>query len=231
MKKLIITVLMLSLLLASCSDKNGTETGNDTTPDTSETTADTDSSLGDNDGDGTVEDTETETDNAGSDSDNAGSGETGNTAVTKVESAEDAKNFIAANVYSLCPDEVPMYTDSIALSLTDTDTVKFNTGLEDLAGVTDIIISESGVGSFPYSYIMVRTDGSNTADIQEKLGSGVNPNKWICVSAEKVASVTLDNDVVLIMGYADQVDAIMDATVKAAEGVYENIGSVVNVLG
>ena len=33
------------------------------------------------------------------------------------------------------------------------------------------------------------------------------------------------------MGYADQVDAIMDATLKAAEGVYENIGSVVNVLG
>ena len=115
--------------------------------------------------------------------------------------------------------------------MTDTDNIKFNTGLDDLSGVTDIIISESGVGSFPYSYIMVRTDGSNTADIQKKLGSGVDPNKWICVSAEKVASVTLDNDVVLIMGYADQVDAIMDATLKAAEGVYENIGSVVNVLG
>ena len=227
MKKLIITVLMLSLLLASCSDKNGNETGNDTTPDTKETTVDTDSTLGDNDGDGTVEDTET--DNTGSDS--AESGETTYTAVTKVENANDAMNFIGANVYSLCPDEVPMYTDSIALSLTDTDTVKFNTGLDDLAGVTDIIISESGVGSFPYSYIMVRTDGSNTADIQEKLDNGVDPNKWICVSAEKVASVTLDNDVVLIMGYADQVDAIMDATLKAAEGVYENIGSVVNVLG
>ena len=52
MKKLIITVLMLSLLLASCSDKNGNETGNDTTNDTSETTVETDSNLGDNDGDG-----------------------------------------------------------------------------------------------------------------------------------------------------------------------------------
>lgn len=225
MKKLIITVLMLSLLLASCSDKNGNETGNDTAPDTSETTAD--STLGDNDGDGTVEDTETDD----KDSDSAESGETTYTAVTKVENANDAMNFIGANVYSLCSDEVPMYTDSVTIPLTDTDTVKFNTGLDDTTGVTDIIISESGVGSFPYSYIMVRTNGSNTADIQEKLGSGVNPNKWICVSAEKVASVTLDNDVVLIMGYADQVDAIMDATVKAAEGVYENIGSVVNVLG
>lgn len=229
MKKLIITVLMLSLLLASCSDKNGNETGNDTTPDTNETTTETDSTLGDNDGDGTVEDTGT--DNTESDSENTGSGEASYTAVTKVENANDAMNFIGANVYSLCPDEVPMYTDSVALSLTDTDTIKFNTGLDDTTGITDIIISESGVGSFPYSYIMVRTDGSNTADIQEKLGNGVDPNKWICVSAEKVASVTLDNDVVLIMGYADQVDAIMNATLKAAEGVYENIGSVVNVLG
>lgn len=229
MKKLIITVLMLSLLLASCSDKNGNETENDTTPDTNETTTETDSTLGDNDGDGTVGDTDT--DNTESDNDNAGSGESNYTSVTKVENANDAMNFIGANVYSLCPDEVPMYTDSVALPLTDTDTIKFNTGLDDTTGITDIIISESGVGSFPYSYIMVRTDGSNTAGIQEKLGSGVDPNKWICVSAEKVASVTLDNDVVLIMGYADQVDAIMDATVKAAEGVYENIGSVVNVLG
>lgn len=54
MKKLIITVLMLSLLLASCSDKNGNETGSDTTPDTNETTTETDSTLGDNDGDGNV---------------------------------------------------------------------------------------------------------------------------------------------------------------------------------
>ena len=222
MKKLIITVLMLSLLLASCSDKNGNETGSDTTPDTNETTTETDSTLGDNDGDGNVKE---------SDTDNTDSGETTYTAVTKVENANDAINFIGANVYSLCPDEIPMFTDSISLPLTDTDNIKFNTGLDDLSGVTDIIISESGVGSFPYSYIMVRTDGSNTADIQKKLGSGVDPNKWICVSAEKVASVTLDNDVVLIMGYADQVDAIMDATLKAAEGVYENIGSVVNVLG
>lgn len=229
MKKLIITVLMLSLLLASCSDKNGNETGSDTTPDTNETTTETDSTLGDNDGDGNVK--ESDTDNTESDSDNADSGETTYTAVTKVENANDAINFIGANVYSLCPDEIPMFTDSISLPLTDTDNIKFNTGLDDLSGVTDIIISESGVGSFPYSYIMVRTDGSNTDDIQKKLGSGVDPNKWICVSAEKVASVTLDNDVVLIMGYADQVDAIMDATLKAAEGVYENIGSVVNVLG
>ena len=121
---------MLSLLLASCSDKNGNETGSDTTPDTSETTTETDSTLGDNDGDGNVK--ESDTDNTESDSDNADSGETTYTAVTKVENANDAINFIGANVYSLCPDEIPMFTDSISLPLTDTDNIKFNTGLDDL---------------------------------------------------------------------------------------------------
>ena len=152
MKKLIITVLMLSLLLASCSDKNGNETGSDTTPDTNETTTETDSTLGDNDGDGNVK--ESDTDNTESDSDNADSGETTYTAVTKVENANDAINFIGANVYSLCPDEIPMFTDSISLPLTDTDNIKFNTGLDDLSGVTDIIISESGSRFVPLILIL-----------------------------------------------------------------------------
>lgn len=235
MKKIILTALMLSLLLTSCSGGNGNETTGDTniTPDNSIESSvndgsddvnedenndveDEDPTLGDEDGDGLIEDEE-----------NAD----GPTAVTKVENAEDALNFIAANVYSLCPDNVPMYTEGIEIPLTETDTIEFMTGLTDTTGINEIIVSQSGVGSIPYCYILLRTDGSDVAGVQERLGNSVNPNKWICVSAEKVSTVSLDNDVVLVMGYSDTVEAIMDATVTAADGVYSEIGSVVNVLG
>ncbi len=221
MKKIILATLVLALLLTSCSNNENKET--ETQPDTSnESIVETDSTLGDEEGDGIVDDTEYE-ENIEEPS--------APVAVEKVENADDALAFIAANVYSLSPDNVPMFTDGIALDLTQTDTVKYYTGLTDTTGINDIIISESGVGSIPYSYVMLRTDGSDVAGIQEKLGSSINPAKWICVSAEKVATVALDNDVVLIMGYTDTVDAIMNATITAAEGVYTNIGSVVNVLG
>ena len=63
------------------------------------------------------------------------------------------------------------------------------------------------------------------------MAKNINPAKWICVSAEAVRSVILDNDIFLVMGDLDQADSIMNAVVKAAEGVYTNIGSVSENLG
>lgn len=147
--------------------------------------------------------------------------------VDKVESADDAAAFIDANVYSQCQDVLPMMTRTNVLSTDDMDTITYNTGLTDTSGITDVILSESGVGSIAYSLVYLRTDGTNTAEIQTALGNSINPSKWICVTAEYISSVTLDNDIILIMGSKEQVDTIMNAVTSAAEGVYENIGSVV----
>lgn len=147
--------------------------------------------------------------------------------VTKVESADDAAAFIDANVYSLCQEALPMMTRTNVLSTEDMDTITYHTGLTDTSGITDVILSESGVGSIAYSLVFLRTDGSNTAELQTALGESINPSKWICVTAEYIASVTLDNDIILVMGSKDQVDTIMNAITTAAEGVYENVGSVV----
>lgn len=223
MKKLLILCLAASLLLASCGrkneDTNGTESdsGNTGIEDTVGTETDTESN--------TESDTQsnTESDTIGDD--------TVSSPVTKVESAEDAIAFIDTNVYGKCQDYLPMMVMTSALSFEDMDAITYNTGLTDTTGITDIILSESGIGSFAYSFIMLRTDGSNTADIQTSLGESVNPSKWICVTAEKVSSIVLDNDIILVMGSTAQVDAIMTAVTEAADGVYENIGSVVNVLG
>ena len=49
-----------------------------------------------------------------------------------------------------------------------------------------------------------------------------------------VVSVSMNNsleDVVLVMGGADQVDTIMNAVTEAAADVYTDVGSVMTVLG
>ena len=145
-----------------------------------------------------------------------------------ITSADDVIAFLDNDVYPQCPAEsLPMMLMSMPLEMTDSETITYHTGLADVAGITDIIISESGVGSIAYSLVYLRTDGTNTEEIQKTLGESINPRKWVCVGAEYIASVTLDNDVVLIMGAKDQVDMVMDAVTTAAEGKFNNIGSLV----
>ena len=234
-KKLAITLLALSLLLSACGkknnddDNNGGETTNNDTgitdilPDINDTA---NNANNENAGNTAGENTENTTSGTGEE-ENVTNEDTGAAAVDKVESAEDAISFIDANVYSQCADVLPMMTMTQALSTEDMESITYHTGLTDTSGITDIILSESGVGSIAYSLVYLRTDGTNTAELQTALGESIDPAKWVCVTAEYIASVTLDNDIILIMGAKDQVDTIMNAVTTAAEGIYENIGSVV----
>ncbi len=153
------------------------------------------------------------------------------TVAQALPTTEEVVNFIDQTVYPQTPDFIPMMTETRELDLTDMDSVSYFTGLTSTDGITNIIVSESGVGSIAYSMLYVRTDGTSTDTIQTTLGSSVNPEKWVCVWAEKIASVRLDNDIVLIMGEPSQVDAIMGAVVASAADVFTNVGEVVNVMG
>ena len=196
-KKLLVTLLAAVLLLSSCG-----KTTEDTTAGENTDSAVTDTVPGD-----TAE---------------------GETVASPLTSADEVVSFLDSDVYSQCPaDQLPMMLMSMPLDLSDMDGVTYHTGLTDTTGINDIIISESGVGSIAYSLVYLRTDGTKTAEIQETLGSSINPRKWVCVGAEYIASVTLDSDVVLVMGAQDQVDMVMDAVLTAAEGKFTNIGSVV----
>lgn len=229
MKKLLILILASALLLASCGGKNNETNGTENnTPDTS-----VNDTLGDDNGDGSVEEntgdtTAPEETEAPSGDSTASIPEGG---VSSVASVDDAVTFIDVNVYSQCMDQLPMSTMSTVLPMEDMEMVTYHTGLTDLTGITDIILSESMIGSFAYSFVMVRTDGTNTDDIQTALGEQINPAKWVCVQADQIRSVRLDNDIILVMSDNGRTEPVMNAVVAAAEGVYENIGTVVNVLG
>ena len=208
-KKLLVTLLAAALLLSSCG-KNNETTGDNTAA--GNDTSITDTNTGDTaSGENTTEENAGETEAAGN-----------------IASADDVIAFLDNDVYPQCPAEsLPMMLMSMALPMDDMEGVTYHTGLADVNGITDIILSESSVGSIAYSLVYLRTDGTNTEEIQQTLGESINPRKWVCVGAEYIASVTLDNDVVLIMGTKDQVDMVMDAVLTAAEGKFNNIGSVV----
>lgn len=210
-KKLLVTLLAAALLLSSCG-KNNETTGDNTAAGNDTSITDTDTNTGDTaSGENTTEENAGETEAAGN-----------------IASADDVIAFLDNDVYPQCPAEsLPMMLMSMALPMDDMEGVTYHTGLADVNGITDIILSESGVGSIAYSLVYLRTDGTNTEEIQQTLGESINPRKWVCVGAEYIASVTLDNDVVLIMGTKDQVDMVMDAVLTAAEGKFNNIGSVV----
>ncbi len=150
--------------------------------------------------------------------------------VDSVASADDAVRFITDNLYSLCGDVLPMAVETRALDLSDTDAIQYNTGLTATGGITDIVISESAVGSFAYSLVYVRTDGSNTDAVHQSLKDSINPRKWVCVEAEAMNTIRLDNDICLVMGSAEQVDTISSSLKQAAEGVFDSVGEFTNVL-
>ena len=233
---------------SSSQNGNGSQNGEDTSMmgemgETVESIADdilpgdqsgseSDSTLGDENGDGTVESSgNSNSMMSGQESGGIDGEMTQFEPVTEISNADDAVNFIAANVYSKCADAVPMMTETRILSKDDLESVTYNTGLTDITGINDIILSESMVGSFAYSLVMLRTDGSSTAQLQQAMNEQINPAKWVCVAAEAVRSVTLDDDVVLVMGGSEQVDTIMNAVTEAAADVYTDVGSVMSVLG
>ena len=151
--------------------------------------------------------------------------------VDKVNSADDALNFIGANVYSKCQDVIPLLTETKILSTDEIDSISYNTGLASTDGIDDIIVSDSSLESFAYSLVMLRTDGTNTDELQTQVGQSINPEKWLGVVAEKVSTIKLDDDIIVVMGGAEQVDTIMNSVMEAANGVYENVGDIVSVLG
>ena len=121
---------------------------------------------------------------------------------------EDVMSFIENDVYPNAQDFIPMMTMSIEVDLADADAVAYYTGLTDTAGIDHIVVSESGVGSFAYSFIYVMTDGTNTAEIQTKLGESVDPIKWVCVQADDVRSVACGDVVMFVMVSSEYASAI-----------------------
>ena len=88
----------------------------------------------------------------------------------------------------------------IPVDLTDADTVRYFTGLQDASKITDAAVYESMMGSQAFSLVLVRTaEGADPKAVAQEMTDNIDTRKWICVGADEK----------LVAGYGDTVMLIM----------------------
>ena len=109
---------------------------------------------------------------------------------------------------------------TMELDLTDMDMVTYETGLTSVEDVDGIVVSAPMMSSQAYSMILVKAKDASKADlIAKEMKDNVDPNKWICVSAEKVYATSSGNVAFLVMTNADMADDVYESFKKYAGNV------------
>lgn len=86
------------------------------------------------------------------------------------------------------------------VDVTDNDTVKMVTGLENGNDLEFVVVSEPMISSQAYSLVLAKVkNGKNANQIAKQMSENVNTSKWICVSAEKLYATSSGDIVFLVM--------------------------------
>lgn len=137
-----------------------------------------------------------------------------------VSSAADLTALID-QIYSGVSIEMPMLMTQ-ELDMTDAETVKYFTGLENIDGVEYVVASEPMMTSQAYSLMLVKVkDGVDANSIAKTMNENVDERKWICVTAEKIYSVASGDVVCLVMSNADTAKTVFESFKTIAGGIGE----------
>lgn len=138
-------------------------------------------------------------------------------AVTPDPNAPDAE--LSALVDSIYAEyEVPIMTVVTAVDVNDSTWIKPYTGLDDGSQLDAAVVSESAIGSQAYNLVLVRVaDGVDAAQVADQMAAGIDPRKWVCVTADDIMVGSAGNIAMLVM-VDSQLDisaqSIADAFVK-----------------
>lgn len=93
-------------------------------------------------------------------------------------------------------DEKPMMLENF---IPEKDNIEYYIGTKDI-DYKEILVSESQIGSTAHSVVLLRlNDNADVEEAKTKIKETVQPNKWICVEAEKVVVKNKGHLIVLIM--------------------------------
>ena len=114
--------------------------------------------------------------------------------------------------------EVPIMTGGTAVDVNDSTWIKPYTGLDDGSQLDAAVVSESAIGSQAYNLVLVRVaDGVDAAQVADQMAAGIDPRKWVCVTADDIMVGSAGNIAMLVM-VDSQLDisaqSIADAFVK-----------------
>lgn len=100
-------------------------------------------------------------------------------------------------IYAQKSPELKIQTMDVDLS--DADAVKSYTGLDDASPIKEAAASEALIGSQAYSLVLVRVkDAADAETVANKMYSGIDPRKWICVEADDM-NVAYSGDLVMLI--------------------------------
>ena len=137
-----------------------------------------------------------------------------------VNSAEDLTALVD-KIYEGVSIEMPMLMTQ-ALDMTDSETVKYFTGLENIDDIEYVVASEPMMTSQAYSLMLVKVkDGVDADAIAKSMNENVDERKWICVTAEKIYSVASGDVVCLVMSNEQTAKTVYDSFKTLAGSVGE----------
>ncbi|MFV0343866.1 MAG: hypothetical protein ACK5JH_13420 [Anaerocolumna sp.] len=138
---------------------------------------------------------------------------------------EGTLSEIIDKIYTEKALELPLATTDI--DITDGELLKSYTGISDGSKVKEASVSESMISAQAYSMVLVRVnDTKDTKTVAEEMLAGINPSKWICVTADDIKVAGAGDTILLIMtatSYADMVTAadIVDAYQTVCDGTLD----------
>ena len=138
----------------------------------------------------------------------------------KVESAADLTALVD-KIYEGVSIEMPMLMTQ-EIDMTDVETVKYVTALENVDDLEYVAMSEPMMISQAYSMVLVKVkDGADADAIAKSMNENVDERKWVCVTAEKVYSVASGDVVCLVMSNEQTAKAVFDSFKTLAGSVGE----------
>lgn len=106
---------------------------------------------------------------------------------------------------------------TMEIDITDSDMLSYETGLSSADKIDGVVVSQPMMSSQAYEMVLVKVKDSEDADlVAQEMSENINPNKWICVSAEKVYATSSGNVAFLIMTNSDMADSVFESFKKQA---------------
>lgn len=137
-------------------------------------------------------------------------------------SYEGTLSELCTKLYETNPLELPVMTEGAPVDLADADSLKYYLGVEDTAAFTEVIFSETMMGSQAYSLVLAKVaDTAKTEELKASILNGVDTRKWICVEADQVRVASSADLIMFIM-----VDSSFGATIAddMVEAFKTNVG-------
>ncbi len=127
-----------------------------------------------------------------------------------IENAEDLVGLVDKIYEEIPEDQLPMLQSQI-LDVTNNDSVKYITGLENGTNFEYVVVSEPLMSSQAYSLVLAKVkSGINADEIAKEMSENIDTRKWICVEAEKLYATSSGDIVFLVMSNEDTAKPIYE---------------------